>query len=219
MRRTGLIMAGCLMSLAFATTAHAGGGSGLGSMELFSTEASTETCRSPHIVNPFSRFQDRRDYVMAPDGSFESEQLSGWQLAGGAQRVAEADPVDLGDADGSGLLALSAKATAVSPTMCVDLHYPTFRVLAKAARKPNFSELEIEIIYPDANKPAWKELSKFDGKHFIDAGEGWRLTSDLDMDPDRGGKAAGIRRVAFRFTALSGDWRIDDLYVDPTRRN
>ena len=191
----------------------------MGSLELFSTEASAQTCREPLIANPFSRFNDRRDYVMAPDGSFESERLSGWQLAGGARRVAEPDPVDLGDADGAGMLSLSANSTAVSPTMCVDLHYPTFRVLAKAARKPNFSELEIEIIYPDAPKPEWKELSKFDGKQFADAGSGWQLTSDMDMDPDRGGKTAGFRRAAFRFTAGSGEWRLDDLYVDPTRRN
>ena len=38
----------------------------------------------------------------------------------------------------------------------------------------------------------------------------------MNMDPDRGGKAAGFRRVAFRLTALAGDWRVDDLYVDPT---
>ncbi len=38
------------------------------------------------------------------------------------------------------------------------------------------------------------------------------------MKVDLGGKQAGFRRVAFRFTALSGNWRLDDLYVDPRRR-
>jgi hypothetical protein len=40
----------------------------------------------------------------------------------------------------------------------------------------------------------------------------------MDMKPKLGGSTLGFRRVAFRFTALSGDWRIDDLYVAPSRR-
>jgi hypothetical protein len=44
------------------------------------------------------------------------------------------------------------------------------------------------------------------------------LTSDMDMEPTLGGKTAGFRHVAFRFTALAGNWPIDDLYVDPSRR-
>ena len=84
--------------------------------------------------------------------------------------------------------------------------------------KPDSSEFRIEVVYPDSKKREWEELSKFDGKQFQNAGSGWRLTSDMDMKPDLGGKTAGFRRVAFRFTALSGNWRVDDLYVDPRRR-
>ena len=83
---------------------------------------------------------------------------------------------------------------------------------------PDSAGFKIEIVYPDSPKPVWEELTKFDGKQFVYAGSGWLLTSDLDMKPDLGGKTAGFRRVAFRFTALSGTWRIDDLYVDPSRR-
>jgi hypothetical protein len=217
MRRTALIMAGCLMSLTFATAAQAGWSS-LGSTQPLSSAASTQTCTAPLIQNPFLRFGDQRDYVMAPDGSFEDAVLSGWQLSGSARRVTEADPVDLGADDGAGMLSLAARATAISPTMCVDLNYPTFRVLTKAVGRTDSSEFKIEVIYPDSAKPTWEELSKFDGKQFTNAGSGWRLTNDMDMNPSIGGKAAGFRRVAFRFTALTGTWRVDDLYVDPRRR-
>lgn len=216
MRKTALFVAGGLMSLAFATTAQADT-TPLGSTQLFATEESTRTCSSPLIENPFARFGDRRNYVMAPSGSFENG-TAGWQLSGGARRVTEADPVDLGDNDGAGMLALSARASVVSPTMCVDLDYPTFRLLAKAVRLRDAAEFKIEIVYPDARKPQWEELTKFDAKQFVYAGSGWLLTSDLDMKPDLGGKTAGFRRVAFRFTSLSGEWRMDDLYVDPRRR-
>ena len=214
MRRTGLIIAGCLMSLAFATAAQADT-TPLGATQLLTSAESSKTCSSPLIQNPFARFGDRRNYVMAPDGSFEGAVLSGWQLSGGAKRVTEADPVDLGANDGAGMLSLPAKASAISPTMCVDFHYPTFRLLSKALSK---GEFKIEITYPDVSQPVWEELKKFDGQQFTNAGSGWRLTDDIDMKIDLGGKTAGFRRVAFRFTALSGNWRIDDLYVDPSRR-
>jgi hypothetical protein len=67
-------------------------------------------------------------------------------------------------------------------------------------------------------KPEWRELTKFDGRQFVYAGSGWLLTSDLDMAPALGGKSAGFRRAAFRFSSLAGEWRMDDLYVDPSRR-
>ncbi|MDQ5832915.1 MAG: hypothetical protein M3550_07650 [Actinomycetota bacterium] len=214
MRRTGLIVAGCLMSLAFATVAQADT-TPLGSTPLFATAESSQTCSAPLIENPFARFGDRRSYVMAPGGSFESTALHGWQLSGSAKRVAEADPVDLGANDGAGMLSLPAKTSAISPTMCVDFSYPTFRLLTKALSK---GEFKIEITYPDVSRPVWEELKKFDGQQFTNAGSGWRLTDDIDMKVDLGGKTAGFRRVAFRFTALSGNWRVDDLYVDPRRR-
>ena len=216
MRKTALFVAGGLMSFAFATTAQADT-TPLGSTQLFATEESGRTCSSPLIENPFVRFGDRRNYVMAPGGSFESG-TAGWQLTGAAQRVTEADPVDLGARDGVGMLSMGPRASAISPTMCVDLDYPTFRVLTKAVGRTDSAEFKIEIAYPDARKPAWEELSKFDGKQFTNAGSGWRLTDDMDMKPALGGKTAGFRRVAFRFTALTGNWRVDDLYVDPRRR-
>lgn len=217
MRRTGLIVIGCFMSLSFATAAQADT-LPLGSTQLLASAASTKTCTAPLIENPFGRFGDSRNYVLAPDGSFEDAVLEGWQLSG-AKRVTEADAVKIGANDGRGMLAMPARSTAISPTMCVDLDYPTFRLLAKAVRLPDSSAFKIEIVYPDSAKPVWEELTKFDGRQFVYAGSGWLLTSDLDMKPELGGTTAGVRRVAFRFTALSGNWRIDDLYVDPTRRN
>jgi hypothetical protein len=217
LRTTTLSAALLALSLAVATGAAADT-IPLGATILGSSAASEQTCSAPLIERPFVRFGDRREYVMAPDGSFEGAALPGWGLARGATRVTEPDPVDLGASDGAGLLALPKGASAISPVMCVDLDYPTFRLLTKAVTGKDSAELKIEIVYPDAPAPQWVELAKFDGYQFTPAGAGWRLTSDMDMKPDLGGNAFGFRRVAFRFTALSGGWRIDDLYVDPRRR-
>jgi hypothetical protein len=211
------LIAAAAATLSLAATAAADS-TPLGNTRLMSTPASEKTCSAPLVENPFVRFMDPRNYVLAPDGSFEAASPAGWQLSGGAARVAEADAVDLGAGDGAGVLGLPVRAVAISPVMRVDLDYPTFRFLARALKAPDSAELRVEIAYPDASKPAWEELAKFDGAQFTAAGGGWRLTSDLDMKPDLGGKTAGFRRVAFRFTALSGSWRLDDLFVDPRRR-
>jgi hypothetical protein len=190
MRRTGLMMAGSVASLGIAASAQAD-------------------------TLPFGRHAAFRYDGVEPDvHGAEGRDVSGWQLSGAAKRVAEADPVDLGADDGADVLSLPAKTSAISPTMCVDFGYPTFRLLSKALSN---GELKIEVTYPDVGRPVWEELKKFDGRQFTNAGSGWRVTDDIDMKVDLGGKQAGFRRVAFRFTALSGNWRLDDLYVDPRR--
>ena len=54
------------------------------------------------------------------------------------------------------------------------------------------------------------------------ASDKWQASADMPVFPERGGAARGMRRVALRFTSVTdgdeaGDWRIDDLYVDPKR--
>src|SRR5262245_29685053 len=117
---------------------------------LVQTAASKETCTAPVAQRPFARFGDLRDYVLAPDGSFEAATLPGWQPAGGAKRVTEFDPVDLGANDGAGMVALPQGASIISPVMCVDLNYPTGRFLAKSVSGAATSQLRVEVIYPDA---------------------------------------------------------------------
>src|SRR5262245_63198554 len=86
--------------------------------QLMQTAASAETCNSPVMQQAFAGFGDARDYVLAPDGSFEASGLPGWQPANGAKRVVDADPVRVGARDGSGMLALPQGASVVSPAMC-----------------------------------------------------------------------------------------------------
>lgn len=194
------------------------GNSALGE-PLLSTAASSESCNAPIITEPFARFGDFRDYVQVPEGSFEAPQLDGWRLSGGASRVAESDPVDLGAGDGLGLLALPPGASAISPVMCIDLDYPTGRLLSRALPGSAKPALTVEIIYPDGpKKTTWQSVSRLGALSGVDAGAGWRLSPDLHLKPRDGGKTAGFRPVAFRVTASAGSWRVDDFYIDPRCR-
>ncbi len=47
----------------------------MGGTQLFATAESSQTCTVPKVETPFVRFGDRRNYVMAPSGSFESSVL------------------------------------------------------------------------------------------------------------------------------------------------
>jgi hypothetical protein len=99
--------------------------------------------------------------------------------------------------------------------MCVDLHYPTLRLMTNPAR--NQGQLKVEVIYPDSNNPVFHPVATLGAQ-----GRDWQASADIPVFPERGGAAPGMRRVALRFTSIapkgdSGDWRIDDLYIDPKR--
>ena len=168
------------------------------------TAGTQQSCSDPVITNPFTAFDDFRDYVLAPVGDFEGT-LSGWNLEGGATQVV--------DADGNTSLSLPAGSTATSPAMCIDLDYPTARFFASNSTEDG--DLQVDVMYVD-HKKAYKphKVAKLKAKQHR------MLTKDIKINPNRGGKEAGWRRVAFRFVADDdkGDFRIDDFYVDPRLR-
>jgi hypothetical protein len=49
----------------------------------------------------------------------------------------------------------------------------------------------------------------------------WQLSKDVRLRPDRVDHAGGWRQVQIRFRAdkaVTGDWRVDDVLVDPRMR-
>ena len=97
-----------------------------------------------------------------------------------------------------------------------------FRFYSKAMGAAADAKINIEVVYPDVARPVFEEVKAFDGKQGTSAGSGWRLSDDVDLKPDLGGKSNATRRVALRFTSIGsrsgGDLRVDDIYIDPHRR-
>jgi len=208
-RSRRLFAVASLVFFAFAGTASA--------KEADTTSESRATCVAPLIEQPFLSFDDERDYVLAPGGSFEDSLLAGWSLEGGAGIAAGNEPFNVRGLSDSNSLVLPAGASATSPTMCVDLHWPTLRFVARQTGEKD-AELEVEVLYPEADEKhaTWHGAKKFKAKRK----DGWGLTEDVKLSPDRGGKFAGGRPVALRFTNTSdqGSWQIDNVYVDPRCR-
>jgi hypothetical protein len=182
--------------------------------QVLETRDTQETCSSPQLVQAFSGFGDARDYVLAPGGSFEGKGLDGWQVER-AKVDADGSPLEVDRERNRHSLKVPAGGSATSPAMCVDLHYPTFRLMTRAAKE---GELRVEVIYPDSEDPVFHPV----GTLAVGRNGGWQASADMPVFPERGGAAPGMRRVALRFTSVAvngdaGDWKIDDLYVDPRR--
>jgi hypothetical protein len=163
--------------------------------------ASLAECNAPDLSQPFANVGDKRSYVSAPGGDFDSAQ-QGWQLYGGASVVAE------GHAGAA--LSLPAGSVAVSPAMCVDLDYPTARMWLRG--ETGHPKVTVGVAYAGtktATRPHW--VGGLDAKPGA-----WQLSHDFAVHPDLAGKASGWRQVAFVFVAdKGGNAQIDDFYVDP----
>jgi hypothetical protein len=112
-------------------------------------------------------------------------------------------------------LYLTPGSTATTPSMCVGLEYPTLRAFA-LNRRALGSTLGVQVLFEDL-------LGGVQALQIgvLNAMSRWQPTIPmpvvanlLSLLPD------GNTAVAFRFTPqdATGDWRIDDVYVDPYRR-
>ena len=183
----------------------------LGSTAINYTPASGTTCDRPTFTRALAAYGDNRWYALAPAGNFDGA-APGWQLKSGARLAA--DP-----ARGTSLV-LAPGASALSPGFCVDLDYPYFRFFNRfVAKDPSKGEILVEVVYPQLRNPEWTEVTKFDGTQGTPVSGSWRLSSDVALKPDFAGGVPGARYVALRFTALhtgySGEWRVDDIWIDP----
>ena len=116
-------------------------------------------------------------------------------------------------------LSLPAGSSATSPEMCVDLSYPTFRFFVAQLERDTDSDLAIDVIYPALAKDNVRQAKKLKLK----AKDGWKLSDDIKLEPQRLGKAWGWRRIAIRFRVesdhKSAAYRVDDILIDPRRSN
>jgi hypothetical protein len=97
----------------------------------------------------------------------------------------------------------------------VGLEHPTLRVFARNTGSP-FSALKVEVHFEDA---VGNVHSLQIG--IVGAGSSWQPTQPMLVTANLLALLPGEQTpVAFEFTPESGgNWRIDDVYVDPYRRS
>jgi hypothetical protein len=187
-----LHLAGTLLAGAFAALALA-------------APANAATCAGK-TSRPFSPWGDFNLYELAPNGTLES--TNGWTLTGGAKLVKGSEPFAVTGRLGQYSLSIPTGATATSPAMCIDEARPTFRFFGRAAQGASAS-LRAEAI---VERP-----SQYAALGSVSGSTAWAPVAPMDTGAAGlliGGK--GNVAVRLRFSA-TGDWQIDDLFVDPRK--
>jgi hypothetical protein len=167
-------------------------------------------CAAPALAPALSAFGDPRSYFVAPGGDFEGP---AWKLAGGATLTDGSGPLRLGSARGS--LKLPPGGSATSPIFCVDLEYPTMRFFSAQRAAWSSSKLTVDVMYPALGMTKPKAATLASGS------PAWVLSRDVKLRPETVTRSSGWRYVQLRFTAdkaMRGDWRVDDVLVDPRMR-
>jgi hypothetical protein len=195
----------CLVVAAFAAPAAQAG--------LLVTSA--QDCDAAQLSQPFSRFGDNAFYTPVPGGSFESG-APAWTLTGGARVVSGNESYSVRAAGDSKSLYLPAGATATSRSICVGLAEPTLRWFAKqngGLLGTVTSAMTVEVLFETS---LGQVLAVPIGAGALTGN--WAaslpapvLANLLPLLP--GDKTA----VAFRYRAVTGNWNVDDVYVDPYR--
>jgi hypothetical protein len=176
---------------------------------------SAQSCDAQQLTKPFSRFGDNALYTPVPGGSFESGSPS-WTLTGGARVVSGNESYSVRSGADSKSLYLPAGATATSRSICVGLGEPTLRWFGKqngGLLSTVTSTMTVEVLFETS---LGQVLALPIGAGALNTGWSPSLPAPvvanlLPLLPNS--KTA----VAFRFRAVTGNWNVDDAYVDPYR--
>jgi hypothetical protein len=186
------------------------GASALAAVPAQADVVSVSACDSSALTQAFRPWADPAYYKLAPAGDFEGS-LSGWTLSGGAAKVSGSEPYGATGSVGSSSLSLPAGASAVSPLTCVNAAYPTFRFFGRAHGLA--STVLVQVLYTD---PTLGPVTIPVGVAVL--GGSWQPSLQmLTGSAIAGLQSGGTAQIALRFTALTGNSQIDDVYVDPFR--
>lgn len=168
------------------------------------------TCADEPLSRPFARWLDPMQYVLVPDGGFENGG-QGWKLRNGAAVERGNESFYVRGKDDRRVMSLPAGASALSPATCLGIERPTMRFFAKRTRGWLLSSLRVEVLYNGLDGRL-RTLATLP----VLTSTSWQPSLPLpilvNLLPNLSGDQAV---VAFRFTAVGGSFRIDDVYVDP----
>jgi hypothetical protein len=147
---------------------------------------------------PFAHWGDQSSYELAPGGDFETP---GWSLANGAAVVAGSEPFAATGTLGSSSLSLPAGASSTSPMVCLDASEPTLRFFVGGT-----GTVLVQMVDGNWTIPVG-----------IASGNGSWEPSPVVMTGSKllGMFGRGTTRVSIKFTALTGQPLVDDVFLDP----
>ena len=203
-RRTGRILfattVAAMALLAPAGTANAG---------LLSQSAGP--CPSYPMSQVFSKWWDPMKYTLAPGGDFES--AAGLTFTGGAQIVSGNESSYVHGAADKSSVRIPRGGTVTTGPICVGLDKLTVRFFAK---RPSFALLPlltVEGVF--TTKSGGTAALPLIGVPL--AGNSWSLQLPF-ISAGALLELGDTTMMRYRIRAVSGEWQVDDFYVDPLRR-
>ena len=168
----------------------------------------TDACDSAALTQPFSPWGDTNSYKLVAGGSFENG-APGWTLSHGASIVSGSEPYAAAGSAGASSLNLPAGASVTSPFTCVNAAYPTFRFFGR--NNGLLSTVLVSVVY---RVPLLGQVAVPVGPVALNGT--WHPSLPmLTASVVTGLLNGGTTQMAVRFTALTGDSQIDDVFVDP----
>jgi hypothetical protein len=200
-RLTLLAVSSLLSSLALAAPAQGG--------VLVKT---VTNCDAQIFEQPFLRWADPMNYVLAPAGTLESS-TSQWSLTGGAKVVAGNEPFYVHAPKEASSLSLPAGSSATTRAMCVGLDHPTLRFFVRN-QGTTVSSLRVDVLFEDATGV----VRTLTVGTVAGTASSWQPSIPMPIVANLLPLLPGqLTPVSFRFTPAGGSWTIDDVYVDPRR--
>ncbi len=169
-------------------------------------------CPDEALSQVFLPWVDPGFYDLVPQGT--CEKLTDWDLTD-AVRVQDNETFHVNDEDDRWSLSLPPGSSATSPSLCVGVEHPVFRLFARN-RGSATSTLRVEVLYRDATGTSQSAVIAE-----LLAGRVWGPTSQLPVLVNvlaLSSSNPAFVNIRFSTTDDDGDWRIDDLYVDPYRK-
>jgi hypothetical protein len=173
--------------------------------------ADATNCEEQAFAQVFLPWADPANYTLHPGGDFEPGSPA-WDHTSGAAEAAVNEPWDVTDDLDGHSLALGSGSSATSPTICVGIEHPDIRFFAKASS--SLATLKVEVLFTDGNgNTQTLAIGSATGN------SGWAPTAPMPIVANLLPLLPGSKTpVAFRLTATSGSWKVDDFYVDPYAR-
>jgi hypothetical protein len=172
------------------------------------------SCGNEIESQPFARWGDTNNYTPVTGGTFEPGSVP-WALAG-ARVEAGTETYYVNSSADRYSLSLPSGSSATSPAVCTSIYHPTLRLFVRNSGVAS-SQLKVEALYPGLlGGVQAASLGNLSGT------ASWQPSAALPLTVTNLLATLSLDQtaIAYRFTpeGAGGQWRIDDVYVDPRMR-
>jgi hypothetical protein len=159
---------------------------------------------------PFAQWGDWNSYTMVPGGNFESGSAS-WTLSGGA-KITGGNESYYVSGPGWHSLSLPAGSSVRSPAACTGLDHPSARFFVRNTGSSS-SRLNVYVTYPTL----LGNVTMLAGQ--VSGSSSWAPSPPLSLTLSNivGTLSLNESTISFTFAPAddTGNWSIDDVYLDP----